>query len=129
MRRSAAAIFSVHLEMKGRQQTDCDAIEAIGELIDSHYFRDVIPVESTGSGRVGIGHKKTHSFVLEVAYSSKIKPIATDVQRFQYFADRFRSRDRWSHANETSHFEPTLTTFFQTRRLSRPVLDGNRRDR
>jgi hypothetical protein len=124
MTRSGATIPSIHLEVECRQQTDRDTIVAIRELIDSHYLCDVVPVESPGSGRVGISHKKTHSFEVEVAYGAKIKPVATDVQRLQYFTHRFRSRDRWSHANETPQFEPGLTTFFQARRLGRVVLNG-----
>ena len=38
MTRSGATIFSVHLEVEGRQQTDRDTIVAIRELINSHYF-------------------------------------------------------------------------------------------
>jgi len=118
-----AAIFSVHLEVEGIQQSNCDAIVSVRELIDSHDLRDVLPIESSGSGRVRIGHKKTHPFEIVVAYCAEIEPVATDVQRLRYFAHCFRSRDRWSHANGMPHSEPGLTTFFQARSLNRSMFN------
>ena len=43
------------------QQLDSDAVEAVGQRVEAHHFREVFAVDSGGVARIGHGDEKAHA--------------------------------------------------------------------